>query len=276
MDEKNSFMSAHEKAMAAAKKKLPKTDVNKLISYVVRLLNGEKPDTLIMEIQKEYGPSVKLYIKTFAGEAIKANLLNSNHEVFQKLGKDGFAHTLVKTSPKVFKLLESYFKHGISAEELINQLSNTGIHDLGVQLLKANGIDVTKMADASGIAMKLGSPIVAYQASMAAYREYRKALNDLNLAREERMKVEAACNETIACIQKYRKELEEKVSEYLNLRLDVITDGFAAMDKAIMENDADGYIAGNVEIQKMLGYKVQFTNQQEFDSLMDSDEDFML
>ena len=70
--------------------------------------------------------------------------------------------------------------------------------------------------------------------------------------------------------------MEKKVSEYLNLHLDVITDGFAAMDKAIMENDADGYIAGNVEIQKMLGYKVQFTNQQEFDALMDSDEDFML
>lgn len=104
MDEKKSFMSAHEKAMAAAKKKLPKTDVNKLIGYVGRLLNGEKPETLIKELQKEYGPSLKLYTETFAREAIKANLLNSDHEVFQKLGKDGFARTLVNTSPKVFNV----------------------------------------------------------------------------------------------------------------------------------------------------------------------------
>ena len=43
------------------------------------------------------------------------------------------------------------------------------------------------------------------------------------------------------------------------------------MNQALLENDLNGYIRGNAEIQKLLGYDVQFTNQEEFDDLMDSD-----
>ena len=47
------------------------------------------------------------------------------------------------------------------------------------------------------------------------------------------------------------------------------------MNQAIISNDPDGYISGNVQIQQILGAEIQFTNQDEFDSLMDSDEDFI-
>ena len=52
--------------------------------------------------------------------------------------------------------------------------------------------------------------------------------------------------------------------------------GFAMMDEALINNDANKYIKGNVEIQKILNYDVQFTNQDEFDDLMESEFDFKL
>lgn len=123
--------------------------------------------------------------------------------------------------------------------------------------------------------LNFAAPIMAYQGLMGAYREYSKALDDLRLARESRMRVEAECQRSIEMIRAYRMEAEQRVSEYMNEHLDAFQSGFAAMDQAILANDPDGYIAGNVQIQQMLGAEIQFTNQEEFDALMDSDEDFV-
>ena len=82
--------------------------------------------------------------------------------------------------------------------------------------------------------------------------------------------------ESVAMIRQYREEMERMVSMYLTEHLETFESGFAAMDQAIMDGDVDGYIKGNAEIQKILGYDTQFTNQQEFDDLMDSDIAFKL
>ena len=62
----------------------------------------------------------------------------------------------------------------------------------------------------------------------------------------------------------------------LDKHLKTFEHGFAMMDKAIEDNDSNGYIKGNAEIQKTLGYYAQFRNQKEFDELMDSDINFKL
>ena len=111
---------------------------------------------------------------------------------------------------------------------------------------------------------------------MAAYKELRKAQKKYEEAQEERILIEKACAESVAMIRQYREEMEQVVSKYLTEHLETFESGFAAMDQAIMDGDVDGYIKGNVEIQKILGYDTQFTNQQEFDDLMDSDIAFKL
>ena len=104
----------------------------------------------------------------------------------------------------------------------------------------------------------------------------REAQEDLEVAKAHRAEIEAACSESIALIRQYRQEMETVVNKYLSDRIMTFESGFKAMDKAILENDTDGYIRGNVEFQKILGYDVQFTNQEEFDDLMDSDIAFKL
>ncbi len=48
------------------------------------------------------------------------------------------------------------------------------------------------------------------------------------------------------------------------------------MDKALIENDIDGFIFGNTMIQENLGHNVQFRSQEEFDDIMSSDVLFKL
>ena len=146
--------------------------------------------------------------------------------------------------------------------------------------MKASGIDA-QMADKLGVKSlseigNVATCALTFAALTEAYKIVREAQEDLQFAREERIKIEAACDESIELIRQYRAEMEYAVNHYLSERLETFESGFAAMDKAILENDSDGYIRGNVAIQEILGYKSQFTNQEEFDNLMDSDIAFKL
>ena len=136
----------------------------------------------------------------------------------------------------------------------------------------AEKIGVENLSEISSLAPNA----VAFAALTAAYKMVREAQEDMLIAREHRIEIEKACNESIALIRQYREEMEYVVNKYLTERIKTFESGFDAMDKAILENDTDGYIRGNAAIQEILGYKAQFTNQEEFDDLMDSDEAFKL
>ena len=51
--------------------------------------------------------------------------------------------------------------------------------------------------------------------------------------------------------------------------------GFSIIDQGLQQGDSNLVIAGNVVIQKALGREAQFISQDEFDALMESDDDFV-
>ena len=74
----------------------------------------------------------------------------------------------------------------------------------------------------------------------------------------------------------YRAALEERVSNYLAEDIKAFLTGFDYMKQGMESGDSDLMIRGNVVIQRVLGREPQFTNQREFDDLMDSDEALIL
>ena len=48
------------------------------------------------------------------------------------------------------------------------------------------------------------------------------------------------------------------------------------MDRAILEQDRDGFIHANAQMQQVLEYEPQFSSQQEFDDLMNDGDSFRL
>lgn len=263
-------------------KGLPKIDVIQLINLIAEVSDEKKS---AKDAAKEFGAPYAAFAKVFVVKKTKEIAKDLINEGVKKanmpeLSETDFAEKLIVSATGVATLVQQYMDHKMTTEVFIEKLGNEGIQDLAKQVLNASGMDV-KMAEQLGVENlseigKMATSAVAFAALTAAYKMVRKAEEEQQLAHEERVQIEAACNESVALIRQYRTEMEYVVNHYLTERIETFESGFAAMDKAILDNDSDGYIRGNVAIQEVLGYKSQFTNQEEFDDLMDSDIAFKL
>lgn len=119
---------------------------------------------------------------------------------------------------------------------------------------------------------KIGTPIGFLAATVGVYDEIKKSLDDLKLATEERIKIEELCSIRIQAIQENRVIMEEMVSDYLYGKMTVFSTALSSMDRAVSENDIDGYILGSNMIQEELSGKSLFKNMDEFDGLICSDD----
>lgn len=272
--QKTVIQKAHEAAWKKAEKKIPKMDTIVLLKTIIKTLQAE-PDERNKKINDAKSIIIKcgaVYIETFAQTAINGYLKNTDNEVLKKLGKNNLGKEFVVITEQVGSLVGLYMNHQISPEQLREGLESIQYDKAASKIVKAMGLE-DKVIDKTG-AIQIANPLIAVAAFQEAYKIYCKALDDLELAKEERARIEAECNESVRMMLDYREELNSRVSDYLTENIEAFQEGFALMDQAILMNDSEGYIAGNVEIQKMLGYDIQFTNQEEFDDLMMSDDAF--
>ena len=225
------------------------------------------------EVMKEVMPYAEYHLKKHATAAVSAGISAIG---IKELATQKFSSELVDSAQQIGIWVSQYMKKEMSDKAFIGNMTGPGNQKLVKDLLSALKIDEKLGMSSIEEIFKLSYPVMAYTASMAAYKELRKAQEQYEEAQEVRILIEKACAESVAMIRQYREEMERVVSKYLTEHLETFESGFAAMDQAIMDGDVDGYIKGNVEIQKILGYDIQFTNQQEFDDLMDSDIAFKL
>ena len=113
--------------------------------------------------------------------------------------------------------------------------------------------------------------VAAGRAAFAVVKEISNENAEKELLHTKRLLTEAKTARALEILQEYREQLEKRVSEYLAEDITAFLEGFSYMDQGMAENDSDLVIKGNVIIQRVLGREPQFTNQQEFDDLMDSD-----
>ena len=271
------------KTKTASKSKQPELDINKLINIAFDLCCKrnvlsdedweEAKEKAKEEVMKEVMPYAEYHLKKHSVAAVSAGISAVG---IKELANQKFSSGLVDSAQQIGIWVIQYMRKEISEEAFISNMTGPGNQKLVKDLLAALRIDEKIGVSSVEEIFKLSYPVMAYTASMAAYKELRKAQKEYEEAQEERILIERACAESVAMIRQYREEMERVVSKYLTEHLETFESGFAAMDQAIMEGDVDGYIKGNVEIQKILGYNAQFTNQQEFDALMDSDIAFKL
>ena len=271
------------KTKTASQSKQPELDINKLINIAFDLCckrNAlsdedwkEAKEKAKEEVMKEVMPYAEYHLKKHATAAVSAGISAIG---IKELATQKFSSELVDSAQQIGIWVCQYMKKEISDKAFLSNMTGPGNQKLVKDLLSALKIDEKLGMNSVEEIFKLSYPVMAYTASMAAYKELRKAQEKYEEAQEVRILIEKACAESVAMIRQYREEMERVVSKYLTEHLETFESGFAAMDQAIMDGDVDGYIKGNVEIQKILGYDIQFTNQQEFDDLMDSDIAFKL
>ena len=117
--------------------------------------------------------------------------------------------------------------------------------------------------------------VAAGRAAIAVVREASDDAKELQLLHEKRLLTEAKTAFTIEQLEAYKAQLQNRLDAYLAEDLEAFIQGFAVMDQGLTQGDSNLVITGNVIIQSSLGREAQFTSQDEFDSLMESDDDFV-
>ena len=268
---------AHKKGLRKARSAMPEMDASKIVRYVVGYFSGEKElNDIAKELSQEYAPAVKKYLETFSDQLIKDALKQTDNEELQKLAKGDFSKRIRQTTINISKNVEKYMKGEMDEVELVQSITESGIVKIGQDIIRAYGVDLSDLIDKDGHLIAYSAETVAFICMTKIYDVLMKALDDAAIAYERRLQIEAEVAKSLELIRKYRSELKEKTEKYFTKHYETIEVGMKAMDEAIIEGDSDGFIRGNTEIQKMLGYKVQFNNQKEFDELMDSEMELKL
>lgn len=196
----------------------------------------------------------------------------------QEIDSDELLVALVKWSgmiPLVKRFVDAAAQGDDSLASTLQQVDAVKYKSAqAVNLLGQHGIK--ENTQIHGISINLSGVMISFYAAMAAYREVEKSAEEYAAAQDERIALERESHAFIQMLEAYRAEMNDWVNRYLSKHISVFRTSFAVMDRAILENDADRFIQGNADIQRILNYDVQFTNQQEFDDLMDSDEPFKL
>lgn len=111
----------------------------------------------------------------------------------------------------------------------------------------------------------------AGRAAMAIVKEVSNERKETQLIHEKMLLSEKKASLFLAELQEFKAKLEERVSNYLAEDISEFITGFDYMRQGLDSGDSDLVIRGNVIIQKVLGREPQFTNQEEFDELMESE-----
>ena len=118
--------------------------------------------------------------------------------------------------------------------------------------------------------------LIGYSLATSYYRSLVNVLNEAKAAHEERLMIEAECEEAIKAIREYRLEMELVINNYLSEHRTVFNNALEEMSVAYAAGNADGFIASANMITQQLGGTSQFSTQEEFDALMESKDGFVL
>lgn len=273
-------------AMGKAEKWMPKLEVNELISLVVSVWEEkehrqEAAARAAKQLAQKYKKPMEVYLNAFGVFAVKTGLEQQEELDFSKERTDKLARKIVEVAKTLEKTVSDYCHGKIREEDFISRLNQSGIGEIRDSFLRAAGIDPAEIKEQIQGALgekatAVSALLVSFYASAAAYKILKESLQDAALMRENRLRIEEECARSVAQMRAYREKMNAAVSDCLYVHGEMFNAGIAAMDRAILDGDAQGFIRGNVMIQEMLNYHVQFRNQNEFDALMDGDAAFVL
>lgn len=282
----NTARQGNAAAIKQAEKCMPQLEVNELISLVVSVWEAkehrqEAAAKAAKQLSERYRKPVEVYLNGFAVFAVKTGLEQQEYLDFSNQGTEELAQKMIHVASNLEKAVADFCHGKISEEVFISRLNQSGIAEVMDSFLRAAGIDPAEMKEqVQGMmgekAMGVSALLVSFYASAAAYKILKEALQDAAIMRENRLRIEEECARSVVQMRVYREKMNTAVSDCLCIHAEAFNAGIAAMDRAILDGDVNGFIRGNVMIQEILNYPIQFRDQNGFDALMDGDTAFVL
>ncbi len=245
-----------------------------LVKNCVALAKGDiEFEEATLNVAKDTGTAIAVgYSTGFAGTALKGAMQNSGTDYVRTLAKTNLPATVVSVSVTAAKILTKYFKGEIDGVQCLEDLGQEGAGMLSSAMFSAIGQALIPIPVIGGLV----GGMVGYAFSSACYGILTDSLKNAKLAREERERVEKACNEHIAMIRQYRAEMEAIISQYLVESMDVFRESFSGIKNALAIGDVDWFVDSTNRITEQFGGTVPFTDMNDFDSKMLSQTAFTL
>ena len=251
-----------------------------IVKNVVACMKGTKePLEAAESVARDIGAGAAVsYVSAFSGTVIKGAMQNASSSYIRGLSQTNLAAGLVTTAKDIAVTISRYIKGEISGVQCVEELGEQGFGEIGAAMFSTIAVSAVKGVGSAAVKVVAGmaGSTLGYAAAVAVYKEISTALKEYEIAKEDRIRIEAESREALHLILQYRMEMKEGTERYFREHMSTFGKAFSVMDQAIIENDVDGFLSGNAEIQKLLHHDVQFTNQKEFDTLMGSSDDFIL
>lgn len=238
-----------------------------LVRNLIAVYKGEKSkeEAALAVVGDTAGAATLSYATAFGGAAIKGGMQNSSSKILQNVSKTNLPAYIATTAWETGKTLKAYFAGEIDGVQCLEQMGEMGYGMTASALFAGIG----QVAIPIPVVGALAGSMIGYALSSVSYNILKTSLAEAKLARAERIRIERECNEAIAMLRQYRKELEITVQKYLREQNAFFEQAFNAIKTACDTGDIDGYIAGTNRISEHFGKKPFYSDMAEFEQIME-------
>ena len=211
-------------------------------------------------------------------DKIQGCFQRSESRFLHVLSETEFTQDLVGAAMDIGSTLQGFLSGVMSAEDCVEQLFDRGFEGISTAIsytLKVITIPDHVPAPLMKL-LELSGATFCYESFEWVINSIAASLKEAREAKRDRILIEQQCAKLLSELMQTRVDIRQLTEQYFTEHYETFEAGFAAIDRAILRDDIDGFIQGNSILQEILGHHQQFQTMKEFDALMDSDEAFIL
>jgi hypothetical protein len=240
-----------------------------LIRNTVSVFKCEKePTEAILDTFLETGQTAGFgYATGFTGAAIKGAMQNASSSYVRALSKTNLPGTVIAMAIETSKTLQRYALGKIDGTDCLIELGDKGAGMITASGSAAWGATVGTMVF-PGVGTVVGGFIggmLGHAMASAYYNGLVDELKGAKLAHEERLRIEAECEQAKIAIREYRFEMELVIRQYFDEHKQIFEEAFDEIMRAYNTNDVDVFISGANKIPIQLGRAPIFSTKCEFE-----------
>ena len=245
-----------------------------VVQQTVALLQGKvEAEEAVVEVAKSTAKRAgQSYIVAAGGSLVKGAMEQATHKGVQAASMSGLPQAMVQIAITGSQVLYKYFTGKIDGRECVQELSQQSANMLSASLFTMIG----KAVFSNSIAGALAGGMVGYALSSATFGMLKQAFVDAEMAKERRQQIEKACQLHVQQMNAYREQFETLMAAYLAEEKEFFHRTFTGMQDALAVNDTQWVIDTGNEMICHFGGEVTFTNQEEFDALMEDEDPLVI
>lgn len=245
-----------------------------VVQQTVALLQGKvEAEEAVVEVAKSTAKRVgQSYVVAAGGSLVKGAMEQATHKGVQAASMTGLPQVMVQVAISTSQVLYKYFTGKIDGRECVQELSQQSANMLATSLFTMIGQAVIPIPVVGGLV----GGMVGYALSSATFGMLKQAFAEQAMAKERRLEIEAACKIHIQQMNAYREQFETLMATYLAEEKEFFRVTFTGMQDALAVNDTQWVIDTGNEMIRHFGGEVTFTNQEEFDALMEDEEPLVI